>query len=116
MFDDEQALLNDSDEIKYGINETRPNLTQYYNALWSAGFSKIDIFPYQTYEQTNSDIEVWSEALCITEHDIDHYLDEIFDSIPQKLVNIIKSSRRNILKNTIMAKLSSEVVILAEKG
>jgi ubiquinone/menaquinone biosynthesis C-methylase UbiE/uncharacterized protein YbaR (Trm112 family) len=51
VFEKESDVLKDSEELKFNINETRPNIIQYYNSFMEAGFSNIKIFPYDLHKK-----------------------------------------------------------------
>jgi ubiquinone/menaquinone biosynthesis C-methylase UbiE/uncharacterized protein YbaR (Trm112 family) len=90
IFDDEKKHLIDSEELKYNINETRPNLIQYYNTLMNAGFNNIRIFHYSNYRKTSEEIEKLTKTYVIKEKinkimSENQYLNETY---PYNLMNL----------------------------
>ena len=64
--DSEQALERDAaEELAYGINESRPNLFDYWSALDGAGFVDLDIFPVQAYRLSDAQLEAWSLEMSV---------------------------------------------------
>lgn len=63
--DDETKVLKQyaADELSFGINESRPDLVDYLDALRGAGFDSIDIFPIDAYGQTDAMVETWAWQL-----------------------------------------------------
>jgi len=59
--DPERVLEQDAaEELAYGINESRPNLCDYWSALNGVGFVDLDIFPVQAYHLSDAQLEAWS--------------------------------------------------------
>lgn len=100
IFDNESRLMKDSEEIKYNINETRPNINQYYRALMEAGFTDIHIFPYQSYGKSCEE----PSAIDKTK------IDKLIHKFPYLL-----GSRSKYLINGMLLLCGGEVLITAKK-
>ena len=74
IFMNTDDVISDMEESKYDINETLPNLITYHRGLSDSGFSNINIFPYQVYNQTEHEFKEWysnfkfSEVFCGVYH------------------------------------------------
>jgi glycosyltransferase involved in cell wall biosynthesis/ubiquinone/menaquinone biosynthesis C-methylase UbiE/uncharacterized protein YbaR (Trm112 family) len=105
IFEDESNALKDSEELKYDINEKRPNLLNYYSALLRAGFVEINIFPYQIYKMKSNDLKRWHNHYRITEP---------VDSLLQKNLYMC-TGPLGYLVNSVLMQYGGEVVISAKK-
>ena len=65
IFADEQRALNESaaDEVRVGINETRPNIIEYRRALERANLEMVEAFPAPTYGMTAEQLLEWARDL-----------------------------------------------------
>ncbi|MBI4320011.1 MAG: methyltransferase domain-containing protein [Chloroflexi bacterium] len=61
-----EALFAASEELACGINERRYDLAEHYRAFQQAGFSEIEVFPWQSYHLSDDDLRSWSMELGIT--------------------------------------------------
>jgi SAM-dependent methyltransferase len=65
--DNEQAVLSRdaNDEISVGINENRPNLLQYMQALDEAGLDPLHVAPVNAYGLSDVDLRSWGLELGV---------------------------------------------------
>lgn len=64
--DARQVVERDAaEELAYGINESRPNLFDYWSALDRAGFVDLDIFPVQAYHLSIDQLSAWGAEMNV---------------------------------------------------
>jgi SAM-dependent methyltransferase len=65
IYDDERKVLrrDASEELAFGINESRPDYLKYWFALRRAGFAEIDIAPLEAYTLSRAELNDWAAHL-----------------------------------------------------
>jgi hypothetical protein len=65
---DEKQVLEDvaADELALGINENRPNLIKYTDALWQNNFDIQTAFPAQSIDKSREQITIWAYDVAAT--------------------------------------------------
>ncbi len=62
----QQVLEQDAfEELTYGINESRPNLYDYWMALERAGFKELNIFPMQAHHLSDEQLAAWAVEMNV---------------------------------------------------
>lgn len=66
LANEQEVLARDSpDELAVGINETRPNILGYVDALHGNGFAVTQAFPAGMYEASEPNLRHWAQAMGV---------------------------------------------------
>jgi SAM-dependent methyltransferase len=66
LADEQEVLARDSpDELAVGINETRPNILGYLEALTDNGFAVTQAFPAGAYGEGELNLRQWAQSLGV---------------------------------------------------
>jgi SAM-dependent methyltransferase len=94
-----------SQELSFGIKETRPNFRRYWEAFREAGFREVEVIPLQAYRLDDQQLECWTRDLLGRPPEEG----EMFDLLPPP-----RSRREALLRSVLMA-TTQDVVIRASK-
>jgi SAM-dependent methyltransferase len=94
--EDERAVLerDASQELAFGIKETRPDFRRYSDAFRAAGYGDVEITPLQAYGLGEEALEHWAEAV------LGHELED---------------GGRNAVLRSVLMETTQDVIVRAQK-